>query len=194
MSLLWVPYRKAATGPLGKQQECKSLELEPEARRHFAPAHRRDVQRPTIEILGYPFPIERDTQQRGAQRSANVRPAFAPVHTRVSETPAQIQHCSNVDLQPFERLDAARRKLVALSNQPSQPNQTVVERHAQRARHVVIAGPRQPQPGGRIRHELRSRTPRQDTQALECSGHARTVEAVVTMLALRQQLHQTLVL
>ena len=75
-----------------------------------------------------------------------------------------------------------------IGGQPSQCPQAVVERYADRARHVIVASSRGPQPAWRVGHEFAATNTREHAQPFKRTGHIRSFETVETMLPLNQHL------
>lgn len=65
-------------------------------------------QRPTVQILHNPFPLQRNSQQRRAQRPSNMRTPFAPIQTRKCEPSPQPAHRLQINAQHTERLGPRR--------------------------------------------------------------------------------------
>src|SRR5580658_2994680 len=124
------------------------LSLNIETILYFAPPQTGDAQRPAIEILGHPFSLQRDLQQSSAQRAAKMRPALTPVEAGTRELAAQRSRLIHVDAQRLQSLRALSRDLIGNAvadgtrRQPPHPPETVVQRHRQRSRHVIVAGSR----------------------------------------------------
>src|SRR5579863_2334596 len=88
--------------------------LDPEEALQLAPAEARDFERAAIQILRHPFAAKRDGEQRGAERTANMRPALAPIEARIGETAAQRAQCGDVGVQRSEAAFAAARQIIII--------------------------------------------------------------------------------
>src|SRR5205814_4549136 len=80
------------------------------------------------------------------------------------------------------------------SGEPSKLEEAVVERSANAAGDMVVAGSRGAQPVRRCRLEFRARSVGEDTESFECPRHLGSEQCVVTMLALPDHGDETLCL
>ena len=80
--------------------------------RQLAPSVLRDIQSPAVEILCHPFFLEGEFQQSCPQRTADVRPALAPIQARAREAATQFSSRLNIDAQSLKRVRAIRGEIV----------------------------------------------------------------------------------
>src|SRR6185437_5565459 len=120
-----------------------------------------------------------------------MRAPLAPVEAGEGKSPPEPPRSIDVDAERREPGGAffrERVRVVALSGlarQPSQRDQSIVQRDAERAGHVVVAAACRAQVVWSARDEGIPRLAGKHRQAFEQIGYALVVQAVVAMLALR---------
>jgi hypothetical protein len=124
-----------------------------------------------------------------------MRPALAPVQTRARESAPHRSRGVNVDSEALQCFRAIGCEIVDVRafrarGQPAQRLHTIVEEHANRARQVVVAGPRQTQPIRRGWNERVAIPAGKNAEAFERARDVGTAQAVEPMLPLRHEADQ----
>ena len=174
-----------------------ALSLQPESRPQFPLPNTSDAQGPAVQLLDYPFLLQRRLEQCRSQCAANVGLPLTPIQTRIGEAPPKRTCGVQINAQRGNRLPALNRQFICIGifrtlRQPPPRSETIMQLDAQRPRHVVITSPRGPQFIRRMRYEFLANSAHQNAQPLEGAGHLRSFEAVVMMFTLDHHLDQPL--
>ena len=129
-------------------------------------------------------------EQGGAERSAEMGTALAPVETGVSEAPAQGVGAIDIESKAGEGASAVGGEAVGIALadglDPARANEMIVKGDGDGSGHVVVAGARGAEALGSVGDELATRAAGKDAEALEGAGDAGTGEGVVAMAALHE--------
>src|SRR5580704_14651462 len=83
-----------------------------ESRQHLAAPKACDVKGPAVQILDHPFSFQRDFQEGGPQRPADMRSPLAPIQACAREPATQRTSCRDVDAKSLKRLPSPDGEVV----------------------------------------------------------------------------------
>src|SRR6185437_7524122 len=125
-----------------------------------------------------------------------MRTALAPVKACAGEATAQLARGIQIDAETNKLLCAFDGDVVLLAIfprcQPAQFAQPVMQRDAQGAGHVVIAGAGKAKPFRSVGLKFLTRAAREHAQSFEHSGYIGSFQTVITMLSLSMHFDQAL--
>ena len=165
----------------------------------FTPAEAGDGKGAAVVLAGKPFLREGEAEKGGAERSAKMRTALAPVETGVGEAAAAGTGLAEVESESSEEAGSIGGEVVSAgagSNaglfagaaakglDPAGTDEVIVERDGDGSGHVVVAGARRAEVLGGVGNEAGTGAAGKDAEALEGAGDVRTGEGVVAMAAL----------
>src|SRR5580700_3179449 len=111
-----------------------------------------------------------------------MRPPLTPIQACAGETTAQRPSCLEINAKSLKHFCSSQGDVVSvvaafrIGGQPSQCPQAVVERYADRARHVIVASSCGPQPAWRVGREFAATNTREHAQPFKRTGHIRSFE------------------